>query len=109
MSIEVKVSIENGKSRIFLLEDEDLTLKNLREKIKEKRWEAAGSKFCFLKNNLDLRVYFDGFKNRYTGEHLSERIDYAEESSLKSLEKAAQDFLKEEKVKERLTEFLQNK
>jgi len=58
---------------------------------------------------LDLRVYFDGFKNRYTGEHLSERIDYAEESSLKSLEKADQDFLKEEKVKERLTEFLQNK
>jgi len=34
MSIEVKVSFENGKSRIFLLESEDLTLKNIRKKIK---------------------------------------------------------------------------
>jgi hypothetical protein len=34
MSIEVKVSVENGKSRILLLESEDLTLKNLRKKIR---------------------------------------------------------------------------
>ena len=54
MSTEVKVSIENGKSRIFLLEDEDLTLKNLREKIKAKRWEAAGSNFYFLKNDSEI-------------------------------------------------------
>jgi hypothetical protein len=54
MSIEVKVSIEQGKSRIFLLEKEELTLEDLRKKIQEKRWEAVGSNFYFLKNGSEI-------------------------------------------------------
>jgi hypothetical protein len=68
----------------------------------------------YLRLNFDLNTEYDSdkqedrteFKNRYTGEKLFDRIDYAEEGSLKSLEKAAKHFIKEEEVKERLTEFL---
>lgn len=54
MSIEVKVSVEKGKSRIFLLENEQSTLDDLRKKIKEKQWEAVDSNFYFLKNGSEI-------------------------------------------------------
>lgn len=56
MSIEVKVSVENGKSRIFLLDNEQLTLANLRSKIKENKWEAVGSDFYFLRNGSEIDI-----------------------------------------------------
>lgn len=57
MSAEIKVTIENGKSRIFLIQEEQeatATLDDLRKKIKEKQWDAAGSHFHFLKNGAEI-------------------------------------------------------
>jgi hypothetical protein len=52
--MEVKVSIENGKSRIFLLNNEQPSLAELRSKIKEKNWEAVGKNFYFLKDGSEI-------------------------------------------------------
>jgi hypothetical protein len=60
MSIEVKVSIENGKSRIFLLDNEQSTLANLRSKIKEQKGEAVGSDFYFLRNGSEIDIEDEG-------------------------------------------------
>ncbi|MEG3870790.1 MAC/perforin domain-containing protein [Microcoleus sp. Z1_B5] len=54
MSIEVKVSVENGKSRLFKVESEELMLVNLRNKITATKWEAVGSNFFFLKNGSEI-------------------------------------------------------
>jgi hypothetical protein len=53
MSIEVKVSVKKGKSRLFQIANEDLTLIDLR-RIMEKKWEEVGSNFLFLKNEDEI-------------------------------------------------------
>jgi hypothetical protein len=53
MSIEVRVSVENGKSKRFPVEKEELTLRDLRTIMKEK-WAAVGSNFLFLTNEDQL-------------------------------------------------------
>jgi hypothetical protein len=53
MSIEVTVFINNGKSKLFLLQ-EDSTLQNLREKITERLSADIGSDFYFLKGKAEI-------------------------------------------------------
>lgn len=54
MSIEVKVSVGEGKSRLFKVDNEELMLADIRKKIIERKWEAVGSKFFFLKNGSEI-------------------------------------------------------
>jgi hypothetical protein len=58
MSIEVKVSVEKGKSRLFQVEKAELTLIELR-KIMEKKWAAVGSNFLFLMDGSELDRDFE--------------------------------------------------
>lgn len=67
----------------------------------------------YLRLNFELNTPGDSedlkevvYKNRYTKVKLNERIDLAEEKSLKALECAARAFVKEELVGERLQEFM---